>query len=150
MLVYKLTGSGFESSCNHSTFCIIYEKSGIKNVALRSKITSMQWSWVKRLSEYDFQVLQVFLKGKHLGKNFKFYKNIDMSNEILSKFPSFYQDIFIKWISNFTSKSTLPSMILPEVIWFNSNINKVDSKPVQFSFFLKKNLNFIGQLFNDN
>ena len=40
-------------------------------------------------------------------------------------------------------------MILSEVIWFNSNI-KVDSKPVHFSFFSDKNLNFIGQWFNDN
>ena len=41
-------------------------------------------------------------------------------------------------------------MILSEFIWFNSNIIKVDSKPVQFSFFSDKKLNFIGQLFNDN
>ena len=40
-------------------------------------------------------------------------------------------------------------MILSEFIWFNSNI-KVDSKPVHFSFFSDKNLNFIGQLFNEN
>ena len=40
-------------------------------------------------------------------------------------------------------------MILSEVIWFNSNI-KVDSKPVHFSFFPDKNLNLIGQLFNDD
>ena len=40
-------------------------------------------------------------------------------------------------------------MILLEVICFNSNI-KVDSKPVHFSLFSDKNLNFIGQLFNDN
>ena len=40
-------------------------------------------------------------------------------------------------------------MILSEVTWFNSNI-KVDSRPVRFSFFSDKNLNFIGQLFNDN
>ena len=63
------------------------------------------------------------------------------------KFPSFYQDVFIKWINKFTSKTTLPSMIFFEFIWFNANI-KVDSKPVYF--FCDKNLNFIGQLFNDN
>ena len=40
-------------------------------------------------------------------------------------------------------------MILPECIWFNLNI-KVGSKPVHFSFFSDKNLNVIGQLFNDN
>ena len=74
---------------------------------------------------------------------------MNLSNGILSKFPSFYQDIFIKWINNYTTKPTLPSIILPEYIWFNSNI-KVDSKPVHFSFFSYKNLNFIGQFFNDN
>ena len=40
-------------------------------------------------------------------------------------------------------------MILPEVFWLHSYI-KVDGKPVHFSFFLKKDLKFIGQLFNDN
>ena len=76
----------------------------------------------------------LFLIGKHLVRNFKFYNNIDISNDILLKFPSFYQDIFIKWINNYTTKPTLPSMILSEFIWFNLNI-KVDSKPVRFPFF---------------
>ena len=112
----------------------------------------MQWSWVKRLFEdnfHDWKVIPLFLIGKHLGKNFKFHNNIDINNDIISKFPSFYRDIFIKWINNFILKSTLPSMILPKVIWFNSNI-KVDSKPVHLPFFSKKNLNFIGKLINDN
>ena len=59
------------------------------------------------LFEYDFhywKVIPVFLIGKHLGKNFKFRNDIDISNDILSKFSSFYQDIFIKWIKNFTSE----------------------------------------------
>ena len=129
-----------------------YENGGLKNADLRNKITSIQCSWVKRLFEDDFhywKVIPLFLTGKHLGKNFKFHNNIDLRNDIFSKFPSFYQDIFIKWINNYTAKPTLPSMILSEFIWFNSNI-KVDSKPIHFSFFSDKNLNFIGQLFNDN
>ena len=40
-------------------------------------------------------------------------------------------------------------MILPEFIWFNSSI-KIDSKPVRFSYFSGKNLNFIRQLVDDN
>ena len=114
-------------------------------------MTSMQCSWVKRLFEDDFhdwKIPPLFLIGKHLGKNFKFHNNIVKSNDIPSKFPSFYQDIFIKWINNFTSKSTLQSMILSEVIWFNSNI-KVGSNPLRFSFFSDQNLNFIGELVND-
>ena len=40
-------------------------------------------------------------------------------------------------------------MIWTELICFNSKI-KLDSKPVHSSFFSNKNLNFTGQLFNDN
>ena len=96
----------------------------------------MQCFWVKGLFEddfYDWKLISLFLIGKYLGKNFKFHNNIDISNDIVSKFPSFYQDIFIKWINNFTSKPTLPPMILSEFIWFNSDI-KTDSKPVHLFF----------------
>ena len=54
-------------------------------------------SWVKRLFEdnfHDWKVIQLFLIGKHLGKNFKFRNNIDLNNNLLSKFP-----IFIKIFS---------------------------------------------------
>ena len=77
----------------------------------------MQCSWVKRLFEDDFhdwKVIPLFLIGKHLGKNFKFHNNIDISNDILSKFPSFYQDIFVKWINNFnklTSKELYLNLV---------------------------------------
>ena len=96
----------------------------------------MQCSWVKRLFKDDFhdwKVIPLFLIGKHLGNDFKFHNNIYINIDILSKFPSFYQDIFIKWIITFTSRPTLPSMILSEFIWFSSNV-KVDSKPVHFFF----------------
>ena len=129
-----------KAKIKHSTPYKGYEKGGMKNVDLRNKITSMQCSWVKRLFEDDFhdwKVIPLFLIGKHLVKNFKFHNNMDISNDILSKFPSFYKDIFIKWISKFISKPTLPSMILSEFIWFNSNI-KVNSKPVHFSFLSDK------------
>ena len=82
----------------------------------------MLCSWVKRFFENDFhdwKVIPLFLIGKNLGKNFKFHNNIDINNDILSKFSSSYQDIFIKCINNYTSKPTLPSMILSDFIWFN-------------------------------
>ena len=129
-LMYKIQKNfiwqGKKAKIKHSTLCNGYENGGLKNVDLRNKITSIQCSWVKRLFEDDFhdwKVIPLFLIGKHLGKNFKFHNNIDLSNDILSKFPSFYRDIFIKSINNYTLKPTLPSMILSEFIWFNSNIN---------------------------
>ena len=136
----------------NSTLYNGYEKGNLKNIGLRNKMTSIQCSWLKRLFEDDFhdrKIILLFLIGKHLGKNFKFHNNIDTSDSILSKFPSFYQDILIKWVNNYTAKPTLPSMILSEFIWFNLNI-KADSRPVLFSVFSAKNLNFNGQLFNDN
>ena len=42
--------------------------------------------------------------GKQLGKNFKFHNNIDTSNDTFSKFLSFDQEIFIKWIKKFMFK----------------------------------------------
>ena len=86
---------------------------------------------------HDWEVIPLFLTGKYLRKNFKLDNNIDINNDILSKFPSLYQDIFIKWISNYTSKPTAPSMILSEFIWLNSII-KIDNKPVHFSFSITK------------
>ena len=80
----------------HNILCNGYKKEAIQNVGLRNKIPGMQCSWVKRLFADDFhdwKVIPLLLIGKHLVENFMFYNNIDMSNYILSNFPSFYQDI---------------------------------------------------------
>ena len=84
-----------------SSFKQNHRHGGLKNVDLRNKITTIQCPWVKKLFEdafHDWEVIPLFSIGKHLGKNFKFYNNIDSGSDILSKFPSFYQDIFIKSI----------------------------------------------------
>ena len=81
---------------------------GIKNVDLRNKAISMQCSWVKRLFEDDFhdwKILPLFLIDKHLGKNFKFHNNLDISNDVLSKrltvslyiFLFFWQKLELYW-----------------------------------------------------
>ena len=80
---------GKEANIKHSTLCNGYEICSLKNVDLRNKITSMQCSWVKGLFENDFhdwKIIPLFAIGKHLGKNFKFHNNIDISKDILSKF----------------------------------------------------------------
>ena len=111
----------------------------------------MQCFQVSRLFIADFHdpnIILLCLIGKHLGKNFIFHCNNGISNDIFSKFSSFYQNIFIKCISSNNEKPTLPPVILSEFIWFNSKI-KVDSKPVHFPLF-DKTLNFVGQLFSNN
>ena len=96
-----------KAKVKHSALCNGYEMGGIKNVELRNKIASMQSTWVKRLFEDDFhdwKIIPLFFMGKQLGKNFKFHNNIDISNDTLSKFLSFDQEIFIKWIKKFMFK----------------------------------------------
>ena len=90
---------GKNKKFKHSTLLNSYEKGGLKNVELRNKRARMKWSWIKRLPEDDFhdrKVISLFLIGEHLSKNFKIHKNVDVNNCMLSKCPSFYQDIFIK------------------------------------------------------
>ena len=60
---------------------------------------------------HDWKVIPLFLVGKHLGKNFKFHNDIDISNDILSKFPVFYQDIFIKWINYCKTNSSIHDLV---------------------------------------
>ena len=73
---------GKKVKIKHSALYNGYENGGLKNVELRNKITSIQCPWVKRLFEDDFhdwKVIPLFLIGNHLGKNFKFHNNIDLS-----------------------------------------------------------------------
>ena len=81
---------------------------GIKYVDLRNMITSMQCSWVIRLFEgdcHDWNIIPLFLIDKHLGKNFKFHNNLDISNDVLSKrltvslyiFLFFWQKLELYW-----------------------------------------------------
>ena len=88
--IYKIRKNfiwqGKKAKIKHSTLCNGYEKGALKNVDLRNKITSIPYSWVKRFFEDDFhdwKVIPLFLIGKHLGKNFKFDNNIDISNDVL-------------------------------------------------------------------
>ena len=97
-----------KAKIKRSTLCNGYKMGGIKNVDLRNKAISMQCSWVKRLFEDDFhdwKILPLFLIDKHLGKNFKFHNNLDISNDVLSKrltvslyiFLFFWQKLELYW-----------------------------------------------------
>ena len=134
----------------HAVLCQSYENGGLKNVDILTKIASIQCSWVKRLFDknfHDWKIIPTYLIHKFLGKNFKFHNSIAIHKDILSKFPFYYQEVFVKWKENYTFLSTAPSTILSEYIWYNSQI-KIDNKPVYFNFFSEKQLNFVGQFFD--
>ena len=65
-----------------------------------SKVVSLQCSWIKKLFDNNFhqwKIVPLYLILQYLGKSFKFHSNLEISNSILSNFPKFYKEIFIKW-----------------------------------------------------
>ena len=49
----------------------------------------------------------------------------------------------------FACSPSLPSAILSQFLWFNSNI-KTDNKSIFISDFASKNINFVGQILHEN
>ena len=97
--------NGKPPKIRHKTLCNTYENGGLKNVAIKTKVSSLQCSWMKRLFDenfHDWKVIPLSLIQKNLGTNFKFHNSIDIIKTILLKFPIFYQEIFLKWKQNYT------------------------------------------------
>ena len=121
-----------------STLCNDYDNGGLKNVDVFSKIVSLQCSWIKRLFDNNFhqwKVIPLYLIRRYLGRNFKFYSNLEVSHSILCTFPRFYKEVIIKWGKHLSSPATLPSIVACQFIWHNKHIQMDD-------------LSFVGQLFD--
>ena len=141
--------NGKKAKIKQKTLCNSYENGGLKNVDIKTKVSSLQCSWINRLydkNSHDWKIIPLSLINKYLGINFKFHNSIDIDKALLTKFPIYYQEIFHKWKQNYTFLSKTPSSMLSEFLWFNSCI-KIDKKSVHFQAFSQKGLNFVGQLF---
>ena len=104
----------------HTTLCYEYEQGGLKNVHIFSKITRLQCSWVKRLLDYSFhawKVIPLFLIKNHLGKKNVFYSNLSMKQNVVKKFPKFYQEILTKQGKYLSSPPNVLSAAASQFIW---------------------------------
>ena len=116
-----------------------------------SKILSLQCSWVKRLyddSFHDHKVILLFLIKSHLGKSFVFHFNLSIRQKIEKNCPKFYQEILKRWVKYLTSSPKVLSAVTSQLIWYNEYI-KIDNNTISY-FFSQKNLNHIGDLFENN
>ena len=141
---------GKNPKIKNSTLCNGYEYGGLKNVDIFSKVVSLQCSWIKRLFDYNFhqwKIIPLYLFRQYLGKKFKFHSNLQVSHSILSNFPKFYKEIFIRWGKHLASPATLPSTVACQFIWYNKHI-QIDNKSIYLHNFSNRNLNFVGQLFD--
>ena len=86
---------------------------------------------------------------KKLAKNFIFHSNLSINPNKIKEFPTYYQDIFIKWEKHFSSSPSLPSSVASQCLWHNKYI-KIDDKTIFSSSLSAKGINFVGQLFQNN
>ena len=82
-------------------------------------------------------------------KNFKFHSNLKVSHSAFCKVPKFYEEIFIEWGKHLFSPVALSSTVACQFIWYNRNI-QIGNKSIYLYIFSKRNLNFVGQLFDIN
>ena len=86
---------------------------------------------------------------KKLGKNFIFHSNLSIIPNKIKEFPTYYQDILIKWGKHFSSVPSLPPSVASQCLWHNKYI-KIDGKTIFSSSLSAKGINFVGQLFQGN
>ena len=131
-----------------------YKNGGLKNVDIRIKIGSLQYSWIKRPYDSNFHVcfhisvIPKYLISKTFGSMFKFHPNLDFKKDLLKQFPVFYRSIFNNWKTQFSTPE-ISSCILSEFFWPNRHI-KIDNEPVFFKHFSEQGISFIYQLFHKN
>ena len=86
---------------------------------------------------------------KKSGKNFIFHSNLSINPNKIKGFPTYYQNILIKWEKFFSSLPSLPSSVASQCLWHNKYI-KIDDKTIFTSSLSAKGINFVGQLFQSN
>ena len=108
----------------HSTLCNYFATGGLTNVDINTKIASLACSWIKRLYDNSFheqKLVPLHLINRTTTPTFKFHPSLALSFQ-LDKSPKFYQNIFQFRNTCFRSASTVPSIILSKILWFNRNI----------------------------
>ena len=119
-----------------------------KNVDFKSKIISLQCSWVKKLydgNNHDWKSIPLHYMNKYFGKKNYFHSNLSFNLALVDSFPEFYKKVFINWSSYFLSDCKVPSCIESNFLWYNKHI-LIDNKAVYLSFFSDKNVKFINNL----
>ena len=127
----KIKNSTINNNCKNG---------GLKYVNIAAKINSLQSSWIKRLFDenvHDWKILSLHTIHKSLGKKFVFHSNLKVNKKLTKSFLKYYRGIINIWGSKFSCQKLVPSGILSQFLWFNSQI-QIGNKSVFCPFFLSK------------
>ena len=67
----------------------------LKNVNFAAKISSLQSSWMKRLSHenfHDWKTLPLHIIHRSLGKKFVFHSSLEVNKKITKSFSKYYRE----------------------------------------------------------
>ena len=80
----------------HETNCNDFQNGGLKSMDLPSKISSLQFSWVKKLNDqnsHDWKLFPMHFINNAFGKSFIFHSNLSFKTSVLHQLPTFYANI---------------------------------------------------------
>ena len=122
---------------------------------LPSKISSLQFSWVKKLNDqnsHDWKLFPMHFINNAFGKSFIFHSNLSFKTSVLHQLPTFYANILQSQKRSFSHISYTPSCIGSQFPWFNNYIVyiKIDESSVHLKEFSSHSINFINQLFTSD
>ena len=86
-----------------------------KKVNIVAKISSLQFSWIRRLLNgnfHDWKILPLHIIRKSLGKNFVFLFNLQVNKKLTKNCLKYYSEIINTWSSKFSCQTLVPSAIL--------------------------------------
>ena len=126
--------NGLNPKIKNSTINNNYENGGLKNVNIAAKISSLQSSWIKRLFDehfHDWKILLLHIIHKSLEKKVVFHSNLKVNKKLTKNFPKYRRETINTWGRKFSCKTLVPSAILSQFLWFNSQI-QIDNKSFFF------------------
>ena len=121
--------NGKTPKIKHSTLISDYEEGGLKDIDVKSKIKSLNLSWIKRLYGEGFHPwknIPLKLIEQSFCQNI-FYPNMEITPPL--SFPKFYKQILLSW-SELSQNPITVKNILNQPIWFNRFI-KIQNAPIK-------------------
>ena len=131
----KFIWQGKKSKIKHVTLIGDYSDGGLKNIDIKTKLSSLRLAWFKRLFNKNFHSYKIIPLNlfSTLEKNgYVLFPNINFQSiNILSNYPKFYINLLKEWTEIAKKEPKLPSIALSEHLWQNIHIN-INYKPIFF------------------
>ena len=147
---YNFLWDGKRAKIKHKTLISAYQNGGLKCVDIKSKLTALQLSWIKRLfdeTDHAWKLIPKYLLKKHYGSENCFFPNSEL--KVVNEIPLFYRNIISNWCTIATCNPLTAECVYTQRIWHNRLI-KINSNTIFIKNLANKGINFVRDLFNRN